>query len=137
SAAAGAGTTWPLTLDNCGTTVTLDAPPERIVTVKSSATELALALGAGDRLVGAAYLDGPFPPEVADQGAAVPVLSDKVPGSEAVPATEPDLVWAGWESVFSGDGAGERGTLQAAGVATYVAPSACKAPGYQPERLTT
>ena len=39
------------TVDNCGTEVVVDSPPQRIVTVKSSTTELLLALGAGDRIV--------------------------------------------------------------------------------------
>ena len=64
---------YPVTVDNCGTEVALDAAPQRIVTIKSSTTELALALGVGDRLVGAAFLDGPFPDELAEAGAQVPV----------------------------------------------------------------
>jgi len=125
-----------VTVDNCGTEVTLTSSPQRIVTVKSSVTELVLALGAGERLVGDAFLDGPFPADLAAQGDAVPVLADKVPSSEVVLEQEPDLVWAGWESVFAGDGAGERATLASLGVATYVSPSACKEPGYQPAQLT-
>lgn len=126
----------PVTVDNCGTKVTLVSPPQRIVTVKSSVTELALALGAGDRLVGDAFLDGPFPADLAAEGDAVPVLAEKVPASEVVLEQQPDLVWAGWESVFAGDGAGERATLGSLGVATYVSPSACKESGYQPAKLT-
>ena len=49
---------------------------------------------------------------------------------------EPDLVYAGWESTLSADGAGDRATLTDLGVATYVSPSACKDPAYQPARLT-
>lgn len=132
SAAAG----YPVTVDNCGTEVTLDAAPQRIVTIKSSTTELALALGVGDRLVGAAFLDGPFPEELADAGAQVPVLSDTAPSSEVVLATEPDLVFAGWESTFAADGVGERDELADLGVATYVAPAACQEDGYRPDPLT-
>src|SRR4051812_18780114 len=125
---------FPLTLDNCGVAVTLDHAPEHIVTIKSSTTEMLLALGLADRLVGAAFLDGPVPDEF---GAAdLPILSDKVPGQEAVLSTGADLVYAGWESNFSADGAGERESLSALGVATYVSPSACKEAGYQPDPLT-
>lgn len=128
---------FPMVLDNCGTQVTVPGPPERIVTVKSSMTELVLALDAGDRLVGTAFSDGPLPEDLADApGADAPVLSDRVPSPEVVLETEPDLVMAGWESVFSADGAGERPALEDLGISTYVAPSACKDPAYQPDPLT-
>jgi iron complex transport system substrate-binding protein len=78
---------YPVTVDNCGTEVTLDAAPERIVTIKSSTTELLLALGLGDSIVGAAALDGPVPEEFA---ADLEVIGDGVPGQEAVLALEPD-----------------------------------------------
>lgn len=127
---------YPVTVDNCGTEVTLTQPPERIVTIKSSTTELALALGVGDRLVGAAFLDGPFPPDLAEAGAEVPVLAERAPSSEVVLAAEPDLIFAGWESTFAADGVGERDELAELGVATYVAPAACQEDGYRPDPLT-
>ena len=43
--------TYPLTIDNCGQTITLDAAPERVVTIKSTATEMLLSLGLGDKIV--------------------------------------------------------------------------------------
>ena len=127
---------YPVTVDNCGTEVTLEGPPQRIVTIKSSTTELALALGVGDRIVGAAFLDGPYPADLADAGAQVPVIADTAPSSEVVLATEPDLVFAGWESTFAADAVGERDDLDALGVATYVAPAACQEDGYRPDPLT-
>ncbi|WP_307844818.1 putative F420-0 ABC transporter substrate-binding protein [Actinotalea solisilvae] len=127
---------FPLTLDNCGVEVTLDAAPERVVTIKSSATETVLALGAGDRLVGTAFPDGPPPADLADAAADLPLLSDKVPAAEVVLEAQPDLVYAGWESNLTAEGAGDRATLAGLGVATYVAPSACKDPAYRPARLT-
>ncbi|MFH5822458.1 putative F420-0 ABC transporter substrate-binding protein [Georgenia sp. AZ-5] len=127
---------FPVTVATCGVETTLEAPPERIVTIKSSATEMVLALGAGDRLVGTAYPDGEVPAELADAVADVPVLAEKNPSAEAVLELEPDLVYAGWESNLSPDGAGERSTYEDLGIATYVSPSACKAPEHQPDRLT-
>ncbi|MBO9569269.1 MAG: putative F420-0 ABC transporter substrate-binding protein [Cellulomonas iranensis] len=126
----------PVTVDNCGTEVTFDAPPRRVVTIKSSTTEMVLALGAADRLVGTAFADGPVPERWAADVADVPVLSDKVPGPEALLGSEPDLVYAGWESNLTADGAGDRASLAALGIATYVSPAACKEPGYQPDPLT-
>ena len=126
---------FPLTLDNCGVLVTVDAAPQRVVTIKSSATEMLLALGVGDRIVGAGFPDGPVPDEYADAAADLPVMSDNVPSAEVVLQAEPDLVYAGWESNLTAEGAGDRGTLAGLGVATYVSPSACKDPADQPDRL--
>ena len=47
-----AQTDYPLTLDNCGFAVTLPAAPERVVTIKSTATEMLLALGLPWGMVG-------------------------------------------------------------------------------------
>jgi iron complex transport system substrate-binding protein len=139
SAVQGEGTAYPLTLDNCGTEVTFDSAPERVVTVKSSTAETMLALGLGDKIVGAAFLDGAVPGWLADDAATTAVaepFSDEVPGTEATLELEPDLVYAGWESNVSADGIGDRETLTALGVNTYVAPAACKDPEYMPDPLT-
>lgn len=132
----GAPGATPASLDNCGFPVELGAPPERVVTIKSTPTELMLALGLGDRIVGTAFLDGPVPDEWAADATDIPVISDRVPGQEAVLALEPDFVYAGWESNLTTDGAGDRATLGERGIGTYVSPSACKEPGYQPDPLT-
>lgn len=133
-------TTYPLTLDNCGFDVTFDAAPRKVVTIKSSTTEMMLALGLGDRLVGTAFPDGPVAEQWADAAADLPAvatpLTDKVPGAEAVLTLAPDLVYAGWESNLTAEGAGDRTTLQQLGVQTYVSPSACKAEAYKPNPLT-
>ena len=94
SPTAGAG--FPLTVTNCGVEVTIPAAPERVVAIKSSTTELTLALGLADRLVGAAFLDGPIEESLAEAGSQVPIISEQVPSAEAVLELEPDLVLAGW-----------------------------------------
>jgi iron complex transport system substrate-binding protein len=53
---------FPVTItDDDGVAVTLDAPPERIVTFAPSATEVVFALGLGDRLVGVAGAFDDYP----------------------------------------------------------------------------
>ncbi|MBE1876258.1 putative F420-0 ABC transporter substrate-binding protein [Myceligenerans sp. TRM 65318] len=135
-----ASDTFPVRLDNCGFAAEIPAPPERVVTIKSSTTEMLLALGLGDRIVGTAFLDGPVPESLTDAAADVPALAepltDEAPGSEAVLELEPDLIYAGWESNLTAETAGDRETLAALGVATYVSPAACKDPAYMPNPLT-
>ena len=124
---------YPLTIENCGTSVTFPAPPERVVTIKSTATEMLLALGLGDRIIGTGFQDGPVPEEWAPD-TELPVLADRVPSQEIVLEAEPDFVYGGWESSFAADGAGTRESLHALGIATYVAPTACRSTG-TPEKL--
>ena len=123
-------------IDNCGTTVDFTGgAPKRVVTIKSSSTEMLLALGLGNRIVGTAFQDGPVPSAWKVQAATLVSLSNFVPSQEVVLATEPNLVYGGWESNFSADGAGTRSELATLGVSTYVSPAACKEVGYQPTRL--
>ena len=126
---------YPVTVTNCGTTVTVDAQPSRIITIKSSTTELLLALGLGDRIVGSAFLDGPLPDSLAAAGADLNVISDFVPNQEATLALTPDFIYGGWESNFTADGVGERDRLAGIGVGSYVSPAACKGE-HMPDPLT-
>ena len=118
----------PVSLENCGFAVTVDAPPTRIVTIKSTSVEMVAALGLADRIVGAAFLDGPIPESLLD-GVTPPVMEGKLPSQEAVLALRPDLVFGGWESNFSAEGAGDRAELAGLGIASYVSPAACRSAG--------
>ena len=121
-----AATSYPLTVNNCGVPVTFDKAPQKVVTVKSTATELLLSLGLANRIVGVGFQDGPLPDDLAAAGSGLKVLADKLPSQEVVLETEPDFVYGGWESNFAADGAGERPALAALGVASYVSPAACR-----------
>ena len=134
TAPAWAQTGYPLTISNCGVDVTFPDAPERVVTIKSTATELLLALGLGDRIVGVGFQDGPVPEPWAAAGASLPVLAEKLPSQEVVLEVEPDLVYGGWESNFAADGVGERASLAGLGVASYVSPAACRS--VKPARLS-
>lgn len=123
------------TVDNCGTEVAFDAPPSRVVTIKSTSTEMLLALGLGDRIVGSSFSDGSVPGMFAGE-ASPPVLAENIPSQEVILVAMPDLVYGGWESNFSADGAGSRVSYQRLGVNTLVSPAACRESGYRPQPLT-
>ena len=123
-------------IDNCGVEVPITAAPTRVITIKSTSTQMLLALGLQDRIVGTAFQDGPVPAKWASAASGIPVLADKVPSQEVVLDANPDFIYAGWESNFSVDGAGTREDLAGLGIRTYVSPSACKEAAYQPSRLT-
>ncbi|QEO10614.1 putative F420-0 ABC transporter substrate-binding protein [Protaetiibacter larvae] len=126
---------YPLTFSNCGFEVTIPEPPKRVVTIKSTSTEMMLALGVGNRIVGTAYQDGPVPEQWADAGDAIPSIAEKLPSEEVTLEQTPDLVYAGWESAFTPDTAGDRAELASLGVASYVQPAACQS-AEQPAKLT-
>lgn len=120
---------FPITVTNCGIAVTFAEPPQRVVAIKSSTTEMLVALGVGDRLVGVAGLDGPMPDWLA-AAANYPAIENPmttgVPGTEAVLALDPDLVFAGWESNLTANGAGDRSLFASLGINTLVPPLACR-----------
>ena len=84
---------YPFTLiDDEGRTVTLAAEPTRIVSLTPATTELAFAVGTGDRVVGKAEDISLYPPEAA----AIPDVAKF--GSvdvEKIVGLDPDLVIAG------------------------------------------
>lgn len=123
-----AATPSAVTVDNCGFELTVTTPPQRIVTIKSTSTDMLVALGLGDRIIGEAFPDGPT--------GDIPVISDFAPSEEAVLDLEPDFVFGGWESNFTADTAGDRAELKSLGIGSYVSPAACKEPGYKPDPLT-
>ncbi len=56
--AVAADAAFPVTVvDDEGTPVTLEAPPQRIISLSPANTEIVFALGAGDRLVGGTSFD--------------------------------------------------------------------------------
>lgn len=122
-----------ISLQNCGQTVTLDAPATRAITVNQGATESALALGAGGDLVGTAYLDDAIAPRYQQAYDAVPVIADKYPDLETVLSKKPDLVAASYSSAFGDKGIGSRDELAGLGVATYVSPFGCANTADRPE----
>ncbi|MFN8624266.1 MAG: helical backbone metal receptor, partial [Chloroflexota bacterium] len=77
-------------VDDEGTTVTLGAPPQRVISLSPANTEIAYALGAGDRIVGGTDYDD-FPAEAA---AKPDVATYQGVLMEQVVALEPDLVLA-------------------------------------------
>lgn len=112
----------PVTLANCGFDLTVESPPQRIVSIKSTSTDLLLALGLEESIVGLAFQDGEQPSDLA-------VIAERMPSEEALLELEPDFVFSGWESAFTPDAAGDRAELEALGVGTYVSPAACKGEG--------
>ncbi|HWH01486.1 MAG TPA: ABC transporter substrate-binding protein [Pilimelia sp.] len=128
--AAGAG--YPVTVNNCGADYTYRAAPGRIVTTSLPATELVLALGLGDRLVGTVPANGTELPEYRDALAKAPKIAQRAwpaPGREAVLGANPDIVISGYLDDYGKEALGDRADLAGKGLNSYLLQGACgKAP---------
>lgn len=77
AAPAGEGRTeHPLTLENCGSEVTVESAPARVVSLDQNSTEILLSLGLEDRIVGTASWTDPVLDSLADANESVPRLAD-------------------------------------------------------------
>ncbi|MFV8050805.1 ABC transporter substrate-binding protein [Mycobacterium sp. 48b] len=118
-------TSYPLTIENCGVAVTFDRPPQRAVSLYQSSTEILLALGLADRMVGTSTWFDPVLPEFAADNATVARLADNDPGLETVLAVEPDLVTSASAHTFTPAVVAERSRFAQLGIPTYQSPSVC------------
>ncbi|MBF4567678.1 ABC transporter substrate-binding protein [Plantibacter sp. VKM Ac-2880] len=126
TAAAGQGATeYPLTLDNCGTEVTIDAAPQRVVSLDQNSTEILLSLGLEDRIVGTASWTDPVLDSLADANTDVPRLADNAPTYEVVLGADPDFVTASFGRHFNEGGVAPRERFAETGVASYLSPTDC------------
>ncbi|SBW22568.1 ABC transporter periplasmic protein [Candidatus Protofrankia californiensis] len=102
-ATAGAGAAYPVDVQNCGRTLHFDKAPTRIVSGWTTNTELLIALGATDRIVGQYNTSSGTPSaQYADTEKRVPTLSTSAPTREALLAARPDLIYADGSYLFDG-----------------------------------
>jgi iron complex transport system substrate-binding protein len=116
----------PVVIDNMGEKLVFTEPPQRAITLNQHATEVMLALGLEDSMVGTAYLDDQILPEFKAQYDQLPVLSKQYPSQEVFFAANPDFAYAGWKSAFTEKTLGSRAELAGQGVQTYVQESSNK-----------
>lgn len=117
-----------VTVSTCGREVTVDQPPERVVSMHPSLTELMVQLGLGDRVVAQAQdALGEPSPDLADEVNAITSISADVPPTrEDLLAQTPDFVISGTEYEFSTDqGFAGYEDLEKAGAPAYVATAGC------------
>ncbi len=124
-----ASSDWsPVTVENCGRSVTVENRPQRIMTIHPSMTEALVAMGAGDQIVGQAFTRASG---VSDEYKAevdkVPSLSDRIPSQEKVLELDPDLIVASGEFWFDGERMQTLEYFEKKGVPVFINSTACKA----------
>lgn len=116
---------YPVTLHNCGRTVTVEAAPEHAVSLDQGSTEILLSLGLADRLAGTSTWTDPVLKGLEKANAKVPRIAENRPSSEKVLDREPDFVSASFESTLGKGGVAPREQFEQLGVPTYVSPADC------------
>ena len=127
SGAAPAG--FPVTVTNCGSSLTVAKPPSRVVTNDIGITELMFALGLADRMAGYVVDKGQSGGVASspwkDDFAKVPKLAEKI-NREVVQGAGADLVFAGWGYGFSEGTGFTPDSLAKLSISSYQLTEACR-----------
>lgn len=114
-----------ITVTSCGQEVAFPSPPERVITLDQTSTELMLELGLVDRMAGTSNLKTAVAPEYQADYAKVPVLSPKLLTGEQLLAAQPDFVVASFLAQYTADRVGTREELAELGLPTFASAEAC------------
>ena len=125
-AAAQAETNYPLTIDNCGQTVTFKNAPQNAVALGQNSAEIMLLLGLEDRMAATAFWPNSVLPELAQANSEVEVITVEFPTLESVLSKQPDFVAAMLTTLLGPDSkVAKRSDFEELGIPTYLSPSAC------------
>ena len=126
TAAFAEATTYPLTIENCGETVTFTKAPERAVALGHNSAEILYLLGLEDRMAATAFWPNTVLPELAAAHGKVEVLTVEFPTLEAILAKKPDFVPAMLVTLLGPDSkVAKREDFHKLGIPTYLSPTAC------------
>lgn len=132
---ASVSTTYPVTVQSCGEPVTFESAPERALSFDTNMTEMMLALGLEDRMVGYWISGVPVAEEYREQASNIPLISEEPwppPGMEPILSFNPDFVFGAWLYNFSEESGVTPDSLARAGVKSYVLTESCIAAGVRP-----
>lgn len=120
---------YPVTIQNCGRTLTFGRAPERVITTYSVTTEFMLRLGLETHIVGAAAFGEPLPDDLQATYKQLNLIgADFLLPREVTLSLAPDFVFDNLpSSVYDGSrGNATREELMAAGAQIYSLTAQCK-----------
>lgn len=122
-----ASTQYPVTVESCGSPLTIDKRPERAVFHDINMSEMAFALGLQNRVVGVTGISGWYKMSISfkQQLGAIPELAPKYPTLETLLAAKPDFFFAGWSYGMKVGGEVTPQTLAPYGIDTLVLTESC------------
>ena len=119
-------TDYPLTVENCGQSVTFEVAPETAITIGQSATETLYSLGVGEKVTGTSVWFNEVLPEYKELNAGIERLADNDPSFESVVNKRPGLVAIQYEWHVGPEGiVATREQFHELGIPTFVMPADC------------
>jgi iron complex transport system substrate-binding protein len=123
-----APTVYPLTIENCGSTLTFQHAPTRTMTIGQAGTEMLYAMGLGEKVVGTSLWFNNVLAKYKAQDDKIERLADNEPSFESVIGKRPELVAVELEWMVGPQGAvGTREQFHELKIPTYLLPSDCEA----------
>lgn len=119
-------TVQAITIENEGMSITYEEAPKKAISINQHVTEVMLALGLEDSMVGTAYLDDQIYPPLQEAYDQVPVLAEQYPSKEQVISTEADFIYGGWASAFNEKNLMSREEMEQLGIGSYLQSSSVK-----------
>lgn len=126
SGTAALATDYPLTIENCGQTVTFEQAPQNAVALGQNSAEIMLLLGLEDRMAATAFWPNAVLEDLKEANDKVEVLTVEFPTLESVLSKQPDFVAAMLTTLLGPDSkVAKRSDFEDLGIPTYLSPSAC------------
>jgi iron complex transport system substrate-binding protein len=118
---------YPVTVESCDRQVTFDAAPQRAVSNDVNLTEMMLALGLADRMVGYTGVSAwkALSADLREGVTELPELSPEYPSREVLLGADADFYFAGWNYGMRVGGEVTPQTLAEFGIAVYELSESC------------
>ncbi len=107
-------------IDNEGFPIEYKEAPTRAVSLNQHVTEIMLALGLEDSMVGTAFLDDEIYEPFQEAYEKIPVLAEQYPTKEQIVSVEADFLYGGWGSAFNEKNIATREELKEMGISSYL-----------------
>lgn len=122
-------------VQSCGRQLEFDQPPERAVSNDSNLTEMMLALGLSDRMIGHTGISDRWidDSKFADEIRGLPSLAPRYPSKEVLVGSGADFYFAGWNYGLKVGGEVTPESLAPFGIAVYELTESCIHVGPKPK----
>ncbi len=107
-------------IDNNGREITFTQMPQRVISMNIQTTEMMMALGLEDKLIGTSYNNCEVLPEYKEAFDQIPILSETYASQEVIISQEPDFL-IGRNTAFREKASGTVEQFDAAGIPVYQA----------------
>lgn len=107
-----------VTISNCDIKLSFEKKPIRIICIGQHTTELLIAMGLENKIIGWAFPDSYPTPKV-------DIISEQYPAREVFLLNHPDFVYSGYKGAFTQEQLGTREYLKSIGINSYIPVGRC------------